>query len=246
MSRSVASDVPVLTLEHVSASYGMSRVLRGVSLKVRRGEIVSVLGRNGAGRSTLLKAIMGLVASSGSMVFEGHRLGGLPPYRVARLGVGYVPESREVFRRLSVEKNLDLGRQPGQTRIDPAEPRWTVADMYRLFPSLEMRARAPAGVLSGGEQQMLTLCRALMGQPRLLLVDEPMEGLAPAVAAQVARVLTQLRDRGLAILLVEQRFASALAVAQRCLVMGRGEVVFEGTPESLAARPDVRAEWLEL
>jgi branched-chain amino acid transport system ATP-binding protein len=246
MTGPATDDAPLLTLERVDASYGMSRVLRGVSLQVRRGEIVSVLGRNGAGRSTLLKAIMGLVPSSGSIVFDGHRVGGLPPYRIARLGVGYVPESREVFRRLSVEKNLELGRQPAADLRDRAGPRWTVADMYRLFPPLEARARTPAGVLSGGEQQMLTLCRTLMGDPDLIIIDEPTEGLAPKIVELVGEYLGRLRERGVSVLLIEQKLTIAMKISDRALVMGHGAIVYDGTPADLLRNERVRKEWLEV
>jgi len=245
--------VPLLQLRGVDAFYGKSHVLRDVSLRVDAAEIVSVLGRNGSGRSTLLKAVMGLVPPQGSVRFEGQELAGLAPYRIARSGIGYVPEAREVFARLSVEQNLELGRQTlrtdrsdGGPGHDPDASAWSIDDMYEMFPVLKERRRALAGVLSGGEQQMLTLCRTLMGNPRLILVDEPTEGLAPAITEQVGRFLVELQGRGVAVLLVEQKLELALAVSQRCLVMGRGRLVFEGTPDELQAASPVRQEWLEV
>ena len=238
-------------------------------MDVPRGAIVSLLGRNGSGRSTLLRSVMGLTRRDGSIRLGRHELAGLEPFRIARLGVGYVPEGREVFARLTVEQNLLLGRKPsavedatgttdttmpqgsqGQadSRLErpAAKPQWTLDDMYRMFPALHARRRAQAGVLSGGEQQMLTLCRTLMGNPRLMLVDEPTEGLAPAMAQQVADFLIELRDGGVSVLLVEQKSSIAMAVSERCYLMGRGRIVFEGTPQELAAADDVRREWLEV
>jgi len=231
----------MLRVRQLHAYYGQSHVLHGVDLEVRPGEIVALLGRNGSGRSTTAKAIMGLVEARGAIEWQGRPLLGLPPHAIARRGVGYVPEGRDVFPGLTVDQNLQLGRQPGQR-----DPRWQAGDMYRLFPALLARRDAPAGVLSGGEQQMLTLCRTLMGDPALVLVDEPTEGLAPQLVEQVGAFLRTLRGRGVGVLLVEQKLAIALDIADRVLVMGHGSIVFQGTPGQLLADGRIRREWLEV
>jgi branched-chain amino acid transport system ATP-binding protein len=221
---------PVLELAGLQAWYSKSQVLHGVDCVVGAGEIVAVLGRNGAGRSTMARAIMGWVQSTGSVRVHGQEMLGQPVHARARAGLGYVPESRDVFPGLSVQHNLVLGKKPGQRHA-----RWTFADMYRLFPQLALRRDTPAGVLSGGEQQMLALARALMGDPDLLIVDEPTEGLAPQLVAQVADFLVVLRGRGVSVLLIEQKLPVALRIADRCLVMGHGRVVFDGAPAALSA-----------
>ncbi|MBY0238691.1 MAG: ABC transporter ATP-binding protein [Burkholderiaceae bacterium] len=231
----------MLEIRGLQAYYGKSHVLHGVDLQVRPGEIVSLLGRNGAGRSTLVKAAMGQVQAHGSIRFRNEEILGLKAYQVARKGLGYVPESRDVFPTLTVEQNLLLGEKSGARA-----PRWTLGDMYRLFPRLQERRAVAAGVLSGGEQQMLTLCRTLMGDPDLIMIDEPTEGLAPKIVAQVADYLQALRDKGISVLLVEQKLAIALDIAQRVYVMGHGAMVFEGTPDQLRADAAVRKEWLEV
>ena len=227
----------MLEVENLHAYYGKSHVLHGVNFTVGEGEIVCLLGRNGSGRSTTAKAIMGLVQASGSVRWRGQPLLGKPPHDIAQLGLGYVPENRDVFPRLTVHQNLMLG----QKRV-PA--RWTFEDMYGLFPRLRERQHVPAGVLSGGEQQMLTLCRTLMGEPDLILIDEPTEGLAPQVVEQVAGFLQTLQRQRMSILLIEQKLTMALDISNRVLVMGHGEVVFDGTPADFAQQPDVRREWL--
>ena len=214
-----------------------------MDFEVAPGEIVALLGRNGAGRSTTARALMGLVEATGDVRWRGASLRGLAPYAVARRGLGYVPESRDVFPRLTVHENLLLGCKPGAARGASAA---AFERMYALFPRLRERRDTDAGVLSGGEQQMLALARTLMGEPGLLLVDEPTEGLAPQVVAQVAHALEGLRAQGLGILLIEQKLTIALEVAQRCLVMGHGRIVFEGTPAALRADERVRREWLEV
>ncbi len=230
----------LLEVSDLHAFYGKSHVLHGVSLEVRQGEIVSLLGRNGVGRSTTVKAVMGLVRGTGSVRFRGQEILGLPAFRIARLGLGYVPENRDIFPTLTVEQNLRLGEQSGRVS------RWRIEDMYQMFPRLRERQHTAAGVLSGGEQQMLTLCRTLMGDPELIMIDEPTEGLAPKIVEQVAAYLQALKQRGISVLLVEQKLSIALDIADRICVMGRGTIVFEGTPASLRNQPAVRKEWLEV
>ncbi|MCC9597507.1 MULTISPECIES: ABC transporter ATP-binding protein [unclassified Rubrivivax] len=231
----------MLTVRGLEAGYGARPVLHGVEFDVAPGEIVALLGRNGSGRSTTAKALMGLLPARGSVRWNGVELLGRPAHQIARAGLGYVPESRDVFPTLSVAENLRLGERPR-----PGTRRWTTAELLARFPRLAERAQAPAGVLSGGEQQMLTLARTLVGDPALLIVDEPTEGLAPQVVTQVAELLAEARRRGVGVLLVEQKLAIALQLADRCLVMGRGRIVFAGTPGALAADAGVRREWLEV
>ncbi|HEX5816028.1 MAG TPA: ABC transporter ATP-binding protein [Methylomirabilota bacterium] len=231
----------MLAVDDLHAYYGKSHILHGVSLTVGEGEIVSLLGRNGVGRSTTIKAIMGDVQATGSVRFRGEEIAGLAPYVIARKGLGYVPENRDIFPTLTVRQNLLLGmKNPRQAG------RWTIEDMFRLFPVLRERAEAPGAVLSGGEQQMLTMCRTLMGDPHLIMIDEPTEGLAPMLVQQVATLLTEIAQRGVAILLVEQKLTIALTISHRVYVMGHGRVVFEGTPEDLRRNDGVRKEWLEV
>jgi branched-chain amino acid transport system ATP-binding protein len=231
----------MLTLKDVHAYYGKSHVLHGVNFDVRANEIVALLGRNGSGRSTTVKAIMGLVDSAGSVQFKGRELLGSKAFEVAHAGIGYVPENRDIFPTLTVHQNLMLGQKSGAK-----QPRWGFDDMYQLFPRLKERQHTEAGVLSGGEQQMLTLCRTLMGDPELIMIDEPTEGLAPKIVELVAAYLRELKRRGISVLLVEQKLTIALEVADRCLVMGHGQIVFEGTPAELRGNAYVRKEWLEV
>ena len=231
----------MLALRDVHAYYGKSHVLHGVSFSVGEGEIVALLGRNGSGRSTTVKAIMGLVHTEGSVDWRGRQLVGLKAFEIAHAGIGYVPENRDIFPTLTVHQNLTLGQKRGAEA-----PRWSFDDMYGLFPRLKERQHTEAGVLSGGEQQMLTLCRTLMGDPDLIMIDEPTEGLAPKIIEQVAQYLRALKARGIGVLLVEQKLTIALEVADRCLVMGHGQIVFEGTPEDLRRDAAVRKEWLEV
>jgi branched-chain amino acid transport system ATP-binding protein len=230
----------LLSVHNLQAWYGKSHILHGVTLEVKRGEIVSLLGRNGAGRSTLLKAIMGAVTTKGDVEFAGLSLGGQKPHKIAHAGIGFVPESRDVFPDLTVRENLILGLK------SKGEGRWSMEDIFDLFPVLRTRADTNAGALSGGEQQMLTICRTLMGDPDLIMVDEPTEGLAPKMVAAIGALLQQIAARGVSILLVEQKLVIALDISQRLYVMGHGEIVFEGTPKGLIEAPDVRAEWLEV
>ena len=231
----------MLQVEDLQAGYGQSQVLHGVSLQVAPGEIVALLGRNGAGRSTLAKALMGLLPSSGSVRWHGQEIGEKKTFERAQLGLGYVPESRDVFPGLTVAQNLLLGQK--NTR---PSGRWTQAEMYQLFPPLLARQHTPAGVLSGGEQQMLALCRSLMGDPALILLDEPTEGLAPQMVARVAQFLRALKQKGVSVLLIEQKLSLALEVADRCLVMGHGRIVYSGTPAQLRQAPALQQEWLAL
>ncbi|MDP2004997.1 MAG: ABC transporter ATP-binding protein [Rubrivivax sp.] len=231
----------MLVLKDVHAYYGKSHVLHGVRFEVPAGEIVALLGRNGSGRSTTVKAIMGLVDSTGSVRFKGDELMGRKAFEIAFAGIGYVPESRDIFPTLTVHQNLLLGQKRGAKA-----GRWSFDDMYTMFPRLKERQYTEAGVLSGGEQQMLTLCRTLMGDPELIMIDEPTEGLAPKIVELVAGYLRELKRRGISVLLVEQKLTIALEVADRCLVMGHGQIVFEGTPAELRANAYIRKEWLEV
>jgi branched-chain amino acid transport system ATP-binding protein len=231
----------MLRLSKVHAYYGKSHVLHGVNLDVGAGEIVALLGRNGSGRSTTVKTIMGLVDATGSIRWGERELLGRKAFEIAHAGIGYVPENRDIFPRLTVHQNLMLGQKRGAR-----QPRWSFDDMYRLFPRLKERQHTQAGVMSGGEQQMLTLCRTLMGDPDLIMIDEPTEGLAPKIVELVAEYLRELKRRGIAVLLVEQKLTIALEVADRCLVMGHGQIVFAGTPAELRADTTVRREWLEV
>ncbi|TAK97983.1 MAG: ABC transporter ATP-binding protein [Aquabacterium sp.] len=231
----------MLRIQNLHAFYGKSHILHGVDMEVKPGEIVSLLGRNGSGRSTTIKAIMGLVEGQGSVKWNEQELLGSKTYDIARRGLGYVPESRDVFPKLTVEQNLRLGMKAGSKK-----GRWSLDDMYQMFPRLKERQHTEAGVMSGGEQQMLTLCRTLMGDPDLIMIDEPTEGLAPKIVELVGQYLKELQKRGLAVLLVEQKLTIALDISQRCYVMGHGEVVFHGTPDELRADQHTRKEWLEV
>lgn len=230
----------LLEIRGLHAGYGNAQVLHGIDLVIGPGEIVSLLGRNGAGRSTLAKALMGIVPACGSVRLHGAELLGRKPFEIARMGLGYVPENRDIFPTLTVEQNLLLGQKPGKAS------RWTVADMYALFPRLRERCDVPGGVLSGGEQQMLALCRSLLGDPALMVVDEPTEGLAPQAAESVGQLLATIRDAGVSILLIEQKLTIALRISQRVAVMGHGAIVYEGTPQMFAEADAVRREWLEV
>jgi branched-chain amino acid transport system ATP-binding protein len=230
----------MLEIRDLHAYYGKSHVLHGVDLTVAEGEIVSLLGRNGVGRSTTVKATMGQVQATGSIKFKGQEIIGEKAFQIAYRGLGYVPENRDIFPTLTVEQNLILGEKKGH------KSRWSLADMYQLFPRLKERQNTAAGVLSGGEQQMLTLCRTLMGDPDLIMIDEPTEGLAPKIVDLVADYLKTLKERGISVLLVEQKLAIALEISQRVYVMGHGSIVFEGTPDDLRANGAIRREWLEV
>jgi branched-chain amino acid transport system ATP-binding protein len=231
----------MLDVRDLHAYYGKSHILHGVNMTVGKGEIVSLLGRNGVGRSTTIMAVMGMVDCSGSVKFLGEEMVGLKAYQVAHKGLGYVPENRDIFPSLTVRQNLLLG-QKGKLQSE----RWGMEDMFDIFPRLKERADNEAGVLSGGEQQMLTLCRTLMGDPALVMIDEPTEGLAPKIVEQVARLFEEIRKRGVSILLVEQKLAIALDISERLYVMGHGHIVFEGKPRDVREDAAMRKEWLEV
>ncbi len=235
---------PLLAVTGLCAGYGKSRVLDGLDLNVGDGEIVSLLGRNGVGRSTTARAIMGLVAGSGSVRLRGVELLGRRPFEIARAGIAYVPENRDAFPTLTVEQNLRLGEKPGPP--GSRAPTWRREDVYAIFPRLAERRRSNAGVLSGGEQQMLTLGRSLLGNPLLMVIDEPTEGLAPQLVEAVASFLQHLKTGGVSVLLIEQKLTIAMAISQRVYVLGHGRAVFEGRPAELTAAPAVRRNWLEV
>ncbi|TAH65287.1 MAG: ABC transporter ATP-binding protein [Rhodopseudomonas palustris] len=231
----------MLEVRDLHAYYGKSHILQGVDMKIGAGEVVSLLGRNGVGRSTTVKAIMGEVPPHGSIRFKGTEIAGLPSYKIAHLGLGYVPENRDIFPGLTVRQNLMLGiknpRHPGKWRLD---------DMLDMFSNLKARADTAAGVLSGGEKQMLTICRTLMGDPELVMIDEPTEGLAPIIVQQVGDLIAEIARRGVSILLVEQKLSIAMRISHRVYVMGHGQIVFEGTPSELKDNEAIRKEWLEV
>ena len=231
----------MLEVEDLHAYYCKSKILQGVSFVVRPGEIVGLLGRNGAGRSTLVKTLMGEVRPHGVVRFKGERIDGMKPHEIARRGLGYVPENRDVFPALTVRENLLLG-----TKSAGAQGRWSIEQLFGLFPMLRARENTPGGVLSGGEQQILAICRTLMGDPELVMVDEPTEGLSPQVVEVVRGLLEKIAASGVAILLIEQRLTIALAISHRLYVMGQGRIVFEGTPADLRDNEGVRREWLEV
>lgn len=231
----------MLQIENLHAFYGKSHVLHGVSFDIQPGEIVSLLGRNGSGRSTTARSIMGLVDCKGQIDWKGQSILDKKAYQIAHLGVGYVPESRDIFPTLTVHQNLLLG-QKGKGEGS----RWSFDDMYAMFPRLKEREHTEAGVMSGGEQQMLTLCRTLMGDPDLIIIDEPTEGLAPKIVELVGQYLQTLKARGISVLLIEQKLTIAMDISDRVLVMGHGSIVFTGTPAELKADAYTRREWLEV
>ena len=235
----------LLQLRDLHGYYGKSHILHGVDMAVGEGEIVCLLGRNGSGRSTTVKAIMGLVACEGSIRFRDEEILGHKTFDIAHRGVGYVPENRDIFATLTVHQNLLLGQKKGGAKAGEGS-RWSFDDMYQMFPRLKERQHTDAGVLSGGEQQMLTLCRTLMGDPDLIIIDEPTEGLAPKIVALVGEYLQTLKKRGISVLLIEQKLTIAMAISDRALVMGHGGIVFEGTPDQLRADSQTRKEWLEV
>ena len=231
----------LLSIDGLHAHYGKSHILHGVSFQVARNEVISLLGRNGSGRSTTMKAIMGLVPpSAGSIRLQDRELAGARPYAICRAGVAFVPEERETFANLTVDENLRMGEQPA---VHGAY-RWSTEQMFDYFPRLKERRNTKAGSLSGGEQQMLTICRSLLGNPLVILIDEPTEGLAPKIVAQVGECIRDMHAKGVSVVLVEQKLAIALKVSTRVCVMGHGRIVYEGTPQELAANEKLLAEWL--
>ncbi|MCO6188626.1 ABC transporter ATP-binding protein [Rhizobium sp. L1K21] len=231
----------MLKVENLHAYYGKSHVLQGVNMEIAPGEVVALLGRNGVGRSTTAKAIMGEVPPKGQILFKGQRISGLPSHRIAHLGLGYVPENRDIFPAMTVRQNLILGIKNMQNT-----GRWNIEQMLDMFPNLKARADTAAGVLSGGEKQMLTICRTLMGDPDLIIIDEPTEGLAPKIVQQVGDLIATIAKAGVSILLVEQKLSIALRIADKVYVMGHGEIVYEGSPQEFLDRSDIRKEWLEV
>lgn len=233
----------LLEVSGLHAHYGKSHVLHGVDFVVPEASIVSLLGRNGSGRSTTLKAIMGIVPpTQGRIALAGRDVAGMRPYEIARVGIGFVPEDRLVFPNLTVQENLEMGVQPAREGVT----HWDIAEMYAYFPRLVERRDTKAGNLSGGEKQMLTICRSLLGNPRVLLVDEPTEGLAPKIVDVVTEVLLDIRQQGVAVVLVEQKLTIALKHSSMLFVMGQGQIMFTGTPDDFRARPDIRRDWLEV
>jgi len=231
----------MLEVKDLHAYYDRSHILQGVDLTVGDGEIVSLLGRNGVGRSTTCKTIMGLVAPMGSIQYKGEEIAGLKPHVIARKGIGFVPEDRWIFPDLTVLQNLQLGSKSRKN-----SGRWSIEDVFKLFPKLGERSNVHGGLISGGEQQMLTMCRTLMGDPDFIMIDEPTEGLAPKLVEQVGRLIEEIAQRGVSVLLVEQKLSIALKISQRLYIMGHGKIVFEGTPDELKADESIKKEWLEV
>ena len=233
----------ILAVNEIHTYLGKGHILNGVSLEVGQGEIAVLLGRNGVGKSTTLKSIVGLTPiKRGAVTFNGEEIGRLKPYQVCRKGLGYVPEERRIFPHLTVRQNLLLGIKPKQRVDNP----WTIEKIYTYFPRLKDRDKQKGGNLSGGEQQMLTIGRALAGNPELVLVDEPMEGLSPVMVDAVVEILRKFNEEGRSILLVEHAIDVALALAKRAYVMSKGKTVFAGTSEELQAAEDVRKKYLEV
>jgi branched-chain amino acid transport system ATP-binding protein len=231
----------MLKIIDLHAYYGKSHILRGVNLDIAKGEIIALLGRNGVGRSTLVKSVMGLVPITGSINYKDKEIVGTATHDIALQGIGYVPENRDVFSTLTVKENLLLG-----VKDKNAKAEWTVDEMFTLFPNLKERADVIASALSGGEQQMLTICRCLMGNPEFMMIDEPTEGLSPQMVETVAELLKNISSKGISILLVEQKLTIALRLASRVYLMGHGKIVFEGTPKELENNNEIRKEWLEV
>ncbi|MBV8392095.1 MAG: ABC transporter ATP-binding protein [Alphaproteobacteria bacterium] len=233
----------MLSVTDLHAFYGRAHILQGVSLEADAGEVVALLGRNGAGKSTAMKAIMGLVPPSrGAVSFAGRRIERLAPYRIARLGLGYVPEERRIFTELSVMENLEVGRQAARAGV----PHWTADGLFRLFPNLAAMRDRPGGRMSGGEQQMLTIARTLMGNPSCVMLDEPSEGLAPIIVEQMAQSIRALKGEGLSVLLCEQNLHFCQSVADRAYIIEKGQIRFGGTMAELAADPSLREQYLSV
>ncbi len=233
----------MLAVRDLHAFYGRAHILHGLSLEANAGEVVALLGRNGAGKSTAMKAIIGLVPPArGEVSFAGTRIDRLPPYRIARLGLGYVPEERRIFTELSVMENFEVGRQPART----GAPTWDEDRLFRLFPNLGRMRERPGGRMSGGEQQMLTIARTLMGNPKCVLLDEPSEGLAPIIVEQMAQSIRALKGEGLSVLLCEQNLRFCEAIADRAYIIEKGQIRFGGTMAELAANTALREQYLSV
>ena len=231
----------MLELKDLNAYYGRSHILQGVNLHIEKGEIVSLLGRNGVGRSTTCKSIMGLVPAQGSILYQGQEIIGLKPHLIARKGIGFVPEDRWIFPGLTVLQNLQLGLKSRNT-----EGRWTIQNVFEMFPNLRERQNVQGGLISGGEKQMLTICRTLMGDPDFIMIDEPTEGLAPMLVEQMGKLIEEIARREVSVLLVEQKLSIALKISKRLYIMGHGRIVFEGSPDDLKNDQAIRKEWLEV
>jgi branched-chain amino acid transport system ATP-binding protein len=231
----------MLEVRGLNAHYGRAHILHDVEMDVGRGKVVALLGRNGAGKSTTMKAVVGMVRpTKGSVTFDGHEVAGKPPHAIVKLGLAYVPEERRIFTDLSVTENLEVGRRPARE----GAPTWTPERLFELFPNLgEMRDR-PGGQMSGGEQQMLTIARSLMGNPTFVLLDEPSEGLAPIIVEQMANTIRELKSEGLTVLISEQNLHFARLVADRAIIIEKGEIRYTGTMEELAADEEIRAAYL--
>ncbi len=231
----------MLKVSNLHSYYGKSHILQGVDLTIAKGEIVSLLGRNGVGRTTVIKSIMGMVKAEGSILFDNIEIIGKPIHKIANYGLAYVSENRDIFPDLTVEENLELGKKNFKLGI-----KWDLEELFDLFPNLKNRINVLGGLLSGGEQQMLTICRSLMGCPKLIMIDEPTEGLSPQMVENVEMLLKKISGKGVAILLVEQKLAIAFNLSNKLYVMGHGKVVFEGTPNKIRNNKTVIKEWLEV
>ena len=231
----------MLKVKKLHSYYGKSHILQGINLSIEEGEIVSLLGRNGVGRSTFIKTIMGMVQSEGSILFNNNEILGRPIHEIANLGIGYVSENRDIFPDLTVQENLELGKKENKYGI-----KWSLEELFDLFPNLKNRIKVPGGVLSGGEQQMLTICRSLMGCPKLIMIDEPTEGLSPQMVNNVEMLLKKISSKGVSILLVEQKLTIAFNLSNRLYVMGHGKVVYEGLPKEVKENKEIIKEWLEV
>ena len=231
----------MLKVKKLHSYYGKSHILQGINLSIEEGEIVSLLGRNGVGRSTFIKTIMGMVKSEGSILFNNNEILGRPIHEIASLGIGYVSENRDIFPDLTVQENLELGKKENKYGI-----KWSLEELFDLFPNLKDRIKVPGGVLSGGEQQMLTICRSLMGCPKLIMIDEPTEGLSPQMVNNVEMLLKKISSKGVSILLVEQKLTIAFNLSNRLYVMGHGKVVYEGLPKEIKENKEIIKEWLEV
>jgi branched-chain amino acid transport system ATP-binding protein len=233
----------MLLVANLHAFYGRAHILHGVSLEARAGEVVALLGRNGAGKSTAMKAIMGLVTpAQGEVSFDGQRVERLPPYRIARLGLGYVPEERRIFTELSVMENLEVGRQGARDKA----PTWDTDKLFALFPNLGRMRERPGGSMSGGEQQMLTIARTLMGNPRCVLLDEPSEGLAPIIVEQMGHSIRALKAEGMCVVLSEQNLHFCQSVADRAYIIEKGQIRFGGTMAELSDNASLREQYLSV